>query len=99
MNKKELDIKGAISTATNPAMAYISVPDISEAEKETITDDKLAKAIEAYKLRNEKKTKRVQMVFKPSVYNKAKAIAEEQGISFCEFVEVLINKSIGESEK
>jgi len=30
----------------------------------------------------EKKTKRVQLVMQPSLYEKAKAAAEEQGISF-----------------
>ena len=94
MSKKDLDIKGAINKATNnPAMAYISVPEPPKAE-----DNKLEQAIEEYKRRKEKKTKRVQVLFKTSVYAKVKAKADAEGMSFNEFIEVLINKNLKEND-
>lgn len=93
MSKKDLDIKGAINKATSPVLAYISVPEPPKAE-----DEKLTKAIEEYKKRKERKTKRVQVLFKPSVYAKVKAKADAEGMSFNEFIEVLINKNLKEND-
>ena len=93
MSKKDLDFKDAFSKATNPAMAYISVMD---PEENRVKADTLAKSIEEHKQKNERKTKRVQILLKPSTYAKAKGAAQAQGISFNEFMEVLIEKNIGE---
>lgn len=48
----------------------------------------------------EKRTKRVQIIMQPSVFEKAKAKAEQNGKSFNDYVHGLIEKDLdgGESE-
>lgn len=41
----------------------------------------------------EKKTKRVQLVLQPSIYERAKAAADDQGVSFNEYIHRLIDEN------
>lgn len=53
---------------------------------------------EGYKLNPmylEKRTKRVQLILQPSLYDKAKAIADAEGISFNEYCSRILEQAIG----
>lgn len=69
--------------------------DGQEQEKATPqTERKPRTAPEGYKLAPEyveTKTKRVQLVFQPSIYERAKAAATEQGLSLNEYLHRLID--------
>lgn len=47
----------------------------------------------------EKRTKRVQIIMQPSVFEKAKAKAEQSGKSFNDYVHVLIEKDLDGGEE
>lgn len=60
------------------------------------TGKKPRTAPEGYKLAPEyieTKTKRVQLVFQPSIYKRAKAAATEQGLSLNEYLHRLIDEA------
>lgn len=75
----------------SPALAFISGAQPAEQVQST------EKAPEGMKLNPEfvekyieKRTKRVQIIMQPSLYDKAKAQAERRGISFNDYVHKLI---------
>ena len=77
---------------SNPALQFIST---TEAEP---TPARSA-APEGYKLNPlyiEKRTKRIQLVLQPSLYEKAKAAADKRGLSFNEFINQAIEATIKE---
>ena len=78
----------------NPALNFISVP-----EAEPTAAPSRSAAPEGYKLNPlyiEKRTKRIQLVIQPSLYEKAKAAADKRGISFNEFINQAIEATIKE---
>ncbi len=81
MNKKDFSM--------NPALQFVSGANVQ----------KTAEVPEGFK-RNpefiEKKTKRVQLVMQPSLYEKAKAAAEEQGISFNAYLHQVLENALQE---
>lgn len=78
----------------SPALAFISGAKPAEQVKETQSPEKAPEGmrlnpeyIEKY---IEKRSKRVQIIMQPSLFEKAKAKAESRGISFNDYVHKLI---------
>lgn len=72
----------------NPALQFISTAD-TEAEELEAAATKPLKAPEGYKLNPmfiEKKTKRLQLVLQPSLYEKVKSRADKAGLSVNEYI-------------
>ena len=59
----------------------------------------LAKANAKLARKNEGKSKRIQLVMKPSVYKLAKKKAADMEISFNEYVHRLVEEDIGDTEE
>lgn len=81
----------------NPALQFISTAGQEEAEQAEKAST--AKAPEGYKpnpLYIEKKTKRVQLVLQPSLFEKVKATAEAKQLSVNEFVHQLLEEATRE---
>lgn len=78
----------------NPAMQFISTP--HEEEQATVT----APAPEGYKpnpLYIEKRSKRLQLLLQPSLYEKVKARADKQGCSVNDLIHTILeNETKGE---
>lgn len=78
----------------NPAMQFISTP--TEEEHTTVT----APAPEGYKpnpLYIEKRSKRLQLLLQPSLYEKVKARADKQGCSVNDLIHTILeNETKGE---
>lgn len=88
----------------NPAMSFISTPEEpakaagkKEPVKKNLRGD-LKDAPEGYRIDPryiEMRTKRVQIVLQPSVYDAGKQEADRQGISFNEYIHALIKADRG----
>ena len=92
MPKKTKDFK------SNPAMSFISQESIDKVDgkPESTTPTGRKKAPEGYKLNPEfieTKSKRVQILVQPSLHRKAKAVAEELGISLNDFIHRAIEEA------
>ncbi len=103
--------KKTFKTSINsPAMAFISQPNEAPAqaeenvkaqEKPQKTANKAIKdtAPKGYKLDPkyiELKSRRVQLVFQPSLYERIKRAADKQGISFNEYCHTILDKATKE---
>lgn len=81
----------------NPALQFISTAGQEEAKQAEKTSP--AKAPEGYKpnpLYIEKKTKRVQLVLQPSLFDRVKATADAKKLSVNEFVHQLLEEATRE---
>lgn len=87
----------------SPVQAMIMQQAEAEAPKKTTPQAAREKEIpEGYKVNYdliEKKTRRVQLVFQPSVYNGLKALADKEGISFNDYVHRMAEEQIKKNEK
>lgn len=81
--------------AINPALDYITKPN-RETEIDTPKEApvKPVPASKTYGYGAEAKSKRVQLLVKPSVYSKIKDKADAEGLSFNELVHRLLEKEI-----
>ena len=80
----------------NPAMQYISTA-TAEPAPITMPDEKPGKPPEGFKVNPfyiETKTRRVQLLLQPSLYEKIKARAETEDISVNELVHYLLENSL-----
>lgn len=88
MNKKNF--------SENPAMQFITpgnLPDEAQSDSQNSVPD-------GYKINPmyiETKTKRVQLVMQPSLYEKAKAAADDKGLSFNSYVHQVLEEALKES--
>ena len=88
----------------NPALQFISKAK-PKIEKPKQTEPKPRPADlppEGYKLNPlyvETKSRRVQLVLQPSLYERAKAAAEEKGVSFNDYVHTLLEEATKEREE
>lgn len=92
MNKKQLETAKQ-KNANNPALDLFNM---TEAEPKQEPVNISAKAPEGYKINPmyvEIKSKRVQLVFQPSIYNRAKAAADKAGLSLNEYLHRLIDEN------
>ena len=95
-----------IDYTKSPALAFIDTP---SQEEETITAP-AAETTKSPELKGgklsptrfkpeEKRTKRVQLILRPSIYEKAKSRADSLSISFNEYVNALIDLDISEGNE
>jgi len=76
----------------NPALAHIS-----ESTKRAVDKNSTASAPEGYKLNPmyvEKRTARAQLLFQPSVKEKATVKAKSMGLSFSDYVHKLVEADL-----
>lgn len=92
MNKKKLETAKQ-KNASNPALDLFSLT-ATKSKQEPIA--KPGKVPEGYKMNPmyvEIKSKRVQLVFQPSIYKRAKAAADKAGLSLNEYLHRLIDEN------
>lgn len=90
--------KKSFKADLNPAMQFISTPAEEIAERETAprTED----APEGYKVNPlyiEKRSKRLQLLVQPSLYDKIKAQADTEGCSVNDFIHRVLEDAVKES--
>ncbi len=88
----------------NPALQFISsisaeqeLEQVQEAER--ITESRTAPAPEGYKLNPlyvEKKSRRLQLVLQPSLYEKVKAASKDKGMSVNDYIHKLLEEATKE---
>lgn len=90
MAGKSKSFKASITTE-NPAMRFISAP------IETVQDEKQLKTPEGFKINPlyvETKSRRLQLLMQPSLYEKVKTRSSEKGVSVNEFVHSLLEETM-----
>lgn len=89
--------KKSFKADLNPAMQFISTPaEEREADATTVT----APAPEGYKVNPlyiEKRSKRLQLLVQPSLYDKIKAQADGEGCSVNDFIHRVLEDAVKES--
>lgn len=90
--------KKSFKADLNPAMQFISTPPEGAAERETAprTED----APEGYKVNPlyiEKRSKRLQLLVQPSLYDKIKAQADAEDCSVNDFIHRVLEDAVKES--
>ena len=92
--------------STNPALQFISAGEeeeqlhaVPDQGGSTLTGSAPPAGYKPNPLYIEKKTKRIQLVMQPSVYQTAKAAADAAGVSFNEFVHKAIEAAIKSKEE
>ena len=86
--------KKTFKNAENPALQFISTPDV-EAEKREITTDEsgAAPSLRGFTPKLDKpetKSRRLQLLIKPSVYSAVKQIADASGLSVNEIINQIL---------
>lgn len=85
--------KKSFKAELNPAMQFISTPTEDEREVTTATDP----APEGYKVNPlyiEKRSKRLQLLVQPSLYDKIKAQADAEGCSVNDFIHRVLEDAV-----
>ena len=80
----------------NPALQFISTAGEETEEREQTAEAVPAKAPEGYKLNPlyvETKTKRLQLVLQPSLFNRVKKGAKQAGLSVNEYVHRILDEA------
>ena len=97
-------VKGKTDYTASPALAFIKPAAEQEQEQEQATNAPASlssrKAPEGMKVNPyyiEKRTRRVQLVLQPSIYDKAKAASEALGLSFNDYVHALLEQALTDS--
>lgn len=83
----------------NPALQFISTADEETEEREQTTEAVPAKAPEGYKLNPlyvETKSRRLQLVLQPSLYDRVKARAKASGLSVNEYCHQILDEATRE---
>jgi predicted DNA binding CopG/RHH family protein len=93
-------VKAKTDYTASPALAFIKPA--AEQEQATSAPASLTsrKAPEGMKVNPyyiEKRTRRVQLVLQPSLYEKAKAASEALGLSFNDYVHALLEQALTDS--
>ena len=89
----------------NPALQFFSeetkaaVDGAPAADKGVTNRDTLPEVPEGYKIIREPKTRRVQLLFQPTLYSRLKAQADAQSVSFNEYIHRLLEKAAKEQEE
>lgn len=90
--------KKSFKAELNPAMQFISTPAEETAERETVP--RAEDAPEGYKVNPlyiEKRSKRLQLLVQPSLYDKIKAQADTEGCSVNDFIHRVLEDAVKES--
>lgn len=75
----------------NPALQFISTPD-----PEQLTIDKAPEGYKTNPLYIETKSRRLQLILQPSLYERVKAKAEASGLSVNEYAHQILDKATRE---
>lgn len=93
--------KKSFKTALNPAAQFISIPEAEVQEEPTrpVSPERLrsSEAPEGYKVNPayiEKKTRRLQLLMRPSLYDKLKARAQAEGQSVNEMIDTILEDAL-----
>ena len=95
-------MKKPVISSDSPVMGFISSASMEDKEPEPLPEPEQQRAEnvpEGYKLNPlymEKKTRRVQLVMQPSLYDKVKLKAEKSGLSFNECVHAILEDYVKE---
>lgn len=84
-------------TADNPALQYISEPEETTVAAELAQDQRAAQAPEGYRLNPlyiETRSKRLQVVLQPSLYEKVKAAADRQGVKVNSYIHSVLEQAV-----
>lgn len=90
--------KKSFKAELNPAMQFISTPAEETAERENAP--RAEDAPEGYKVNPlyiEKRSKRLQLLVQPSLYDKIKAQADTEGCSVNDFIHRVLEDAVKES--
>lgn len=97
-------VKAKTDYTASPALAFIKPAAEQEQEQEqatnapaSLTSRKAPEGMKINPLYIEKRTRRVQLVLQPSLYEKAKAQADRLGISFNDYVHALLEQALTDS--
>lgn len=91
--------KKTFKNAENPALQFISTPDVEAEERESTPIESGAvevPSLRGFTLKLEKpeiKSRRVQLLIKPSVYSAVKRIADTAGLSVNEIVNQILEEA------
>ena len=96
MGKK--DFSNLESPMTNPALKFITSPDEISGDTLNDTDKKMCGKVGRPKAK-EKRSKRVVLLLKPSMYDKMKKVADDMELSVNEFYENLLKEKLKKVEK
>lgn len=98
MGKKTFkSTKAAQEFSDNPAMRFITPPVEAATEQANSLSQLKAQVPDGYKVNSafiEKKSRRVQLVLQPSLYEKAKKAADAMGVSFNEYCHTRIADAV-----
>ena len=90
--------KKSFKADLNPAMQFISTP-AEETVAETVTAPRATEAPEGYKLNPlyiEKRSKRLQLLVQPSLYDKIKAQVDTEGCSVNDFIHRVLEDAVND---
>ncbi len=83
--------KKKFNTGENPALQFLTQP---QEEKQVNTDLFVTDIPEGYKLVLETKSKRMNLLLRPTVHQKGLERAKQEGLSFSDYVHKLIENDI-----
>ena len=86
--------KKTFKNAENPALQFISTPDVEAEEREITADESgAAPSLRGFTPKLDKpetKSRRLQLLIKPSVYSAVKQIADASGLSVNEIINQIL---------
>lgn len=86
--------KKTFKNAENPALQFISTPDVETEEREITADESgAAPSLRGFTPKLDKpetKSRRLQLLIKPSVYSAVKQIADASGLSVNEIINQIL---------
>ena len=94
--------KKSFKDALNPAMQFISTPEPEEAPAAPEKPLRASDAPEGFKVDPrfiEKKTRRLQLLLRPSLFERLKARAEAEGLSVNELTDILLEDALSDQKK
>lgn len=86
--------KSFMADLNNPAMQFISTPAEDTAERETARTASAPEGYKANPLYIEKRSKRLQLLVQPSLYDKVKAHADAEGCSVNDFIHRVLEDAV-----
>lgn len=100
INAMAAKAKKPVIDRENPALGFLSIGAEEEKTPVKVADPSTVNVPEGFKLVpiTETKTRRVQLVMKPSLYEKVKKAAHAEDLSFNDYVHRILEEAIKEGE-
>lgn len=86
--------KKSFKADLNPAMQFISTPTEETLERETARTEDAPEGYKVNPLYIEKRSKRLQLLVQPSLYDKVKAQADGEGCSVNDFIHRVLEDAV-----